>query len=725
MVVDPRAQKAVAHAAKWIAPKPGTEAAIALGMTRWILDNGRYDAKYLSAANKAAAKATGEPTWSNATWLVKLDDKGFPAKLLRASDLGLPPFSKTVKDVTTEFDPPIALVKGVPTRIDVQSEDTPVVGDLFVNTTLGGIRVKSALQLIRKEASKNTLEGWAEIAGIQPEDIAWLAFEFTNHGKRAAIDIHRGVSQHTNGFYIVLAWYTLGALIGSYDWQGGLVQNSTYDALGEKAEGPFFLKELHPKKLSPFGISIIRHGIKYENTTLFEGYPAKRPWYYNASDVYQEVLPSAAQGYPYPIKILFHYMGSPAYALPAGQTQIEAMLDPDKIGLIVASDIVVGDTYAYADYIFPDLSYLERWEFHGCHPNVIWKTQPLRQPTIAPIPETVQVFGEEMPISMEAMLLGLAEKLGLPGFGEQVFANGMPFKRPEDFYLKMVANLAYGEAKDGSKAVPEANDKELELFVRARRHLPKSVFDLEKWKAAIGEEHWRRAVYVMNRGGRFEDFKKAFAEDGTVAHKYVKQINLYLEKQAGAKDAMTGKPYYPIAAYFPAYLDATGQPIADSEEGFELTLITHRIITMTKSRTISNYWLLNVQPENFIAVPKEDAERLGLRDGQMVKVISKSNPEGVWELGNGKQKPMIGKVKVVPGLRPGNVAFSLGYGHWVYGATDLEVNGQVIKGDPRRATGIHANAAMRVDPVLKDVTLSDLTGGSAVFYDSKVRLLPV
>jgi len=725
VVIDPRAQKAVAHAAKWIAPKPGTDAAIALGMIRWILEQGRYDARYLSAANKAAAKAIGEPTWSNATWLVKLDDKGFPAKLLRASDLGLPTFSKTVKEVTTEFDPPIALVKGVPTRIDVQSEDTPVVGDLFVNTTLNGIRVKSALELIREEASKQSLEGWAEIAGIKPEDIAWLAFEFTNHGKRAAIDIHRGVSQHTNGFYNVLAWYTLGALIGSHDWQGGLVQNSTYDALGEKAEGPFFLKELHPKKLAPFGISIIRHGVKYENTTLFEGYPAKRPWYYNASDVYQEVLPSAAQGYPYPIKILFHYMGSPAYALPAGQTQIEAMLNPDKIGLIVASDIVVGETYAYADYIFPDLSFLERWEFHGSHPNVIWKTQPLRQPAIAPIPETVRVFGEEMPLSMEALLLGLAEKLGLPGFGEKGFANGMPFKRPEDFYLKMVANLAYGESKDGSKAVPEASDEELELFVRARRHLPASVFDLDKWKAAIGEEHWRRAVYVMNRGGRFEDFKKAFAEDGTVAHKYGKQINLYLEKQAGAKDAMTGKPYYPIAAYFPAYLDATSQPIADAEEGYELTLLTHRIITMTKSRTVSNYWLLNVQPENFIAVPKEDAQRLGLHDGQKVKVVSKSNPEGVWDLGNGIKKPMIGKVKVVAGLRPGNVAFSLGYGHWVYGATDLVINGQVIKGDPRRATGIHANAAMRVDPLLKDVTLSDLTGGSAVFYDSKVRLQPV
>ncbi len=725
VVIDPRAQKAVAHAARWIAPKPGTDAAIAMGMIRWILEQGRYDAKYLSAANKAAAVAAGEPTWSNAAWLVKLDDKGFPAKLLRASDLGLPPLNKAIKEGTAEFDAPIALVKGVPTRIDPQSEETPVVGDLFVDTTLAGLRVKSVLQLIREEAGKESLEGWAKIAGIQPEDIAWLAFEFTSHGKRAAIDIHRGVSQHTNGFYNVLAWYTLGALIGSHDWQGGLVQTSTYDALGEKAEGPFFFKELHPKKLSPFGISIIRHGIKYENTTLFEGYPAKRPWYYNASDVYQEVLPSAAQGYPYPVKILFHYMGSPAYALPAGHTQIQAMLDPDKIGLIVASDIVVGETYAYADYVFPDLSYLERWEFHGSHPNVIWKTQSLRQPTIPPIPETVKVFGEEIPLSMEAMLMALAEKMGMPGFGEQGFAGGMPFKRPEDFYLKMVANLAYGEAKDGSKAVPEADDAELELFAKARRHLPKSVFDPEAWKAAVGEAHWRRVVYVMNRGGRFEDFKKAFAEDGTVAHKYGKQVNLYLEKQAGAKDAMTGRHYYPIAAYFPAYLDATGQPIADAQQGYELNLITHRIITMTKSRTVSNYWLLNVQPENFIAVPTEDAKRLGLRDGQQVKVVSMSNPEGVWELGNGQKKPMIGKVKVVPGLRPGSVAFSLGYGHWGYGATDVMINGKVVPGDPRRATGIHANAAMRVDPVLKDVTLSDLTGGSAVFYDTKVRLEPV
>jgi tetrathionate reductase subunit A len=34
-----------------------------------------------------------------------------------------------------------------------------------------------------------------------------------------------------------------------------------------------------------------------------------------------------------------------------------------------------------------------------------------------------------------------------------------------------------------------------------------------------------------------------------------------------------------------------------------------------------------------------------------------------------------------------------------------------------------ANAAMRVDPYLKNTTLVDPVGGSAVFYDTKVKVV--
>jgi anaerobic selenocysteine-containing dehydrogenase len=120
-----------------------------------------------------------------------------------------------------------------------------------------------------------------------------------------------------------------------------------------------------------------------------------------------------------------------------------------------------------------------------------------------------------------------------------------------------------------------------------------------------------------------------------------------------------------------------------------------------------------------------DARRLKLANGDLVKVVSATNEEGVWDLAPGRKKHMIGKVRIVEGLRPGVTAFSLGHGHWAYGASDVVIDGVRIPGDPRRATGIHANAAMRVDPVLKNTGLVDLVGGSAVFYQSQVKLVKV
>ncbi|CAG0986940.1 partial tetrathionate reductase subunit A, partial [Anaerolineae bacterium] len=64
VVVDPRFSKTAAKAWKWLPAKPGTEGALALSLIRWVIDNERYDKLYLSAANKAAASAIAEPTWT-------------------------------------------------------------------------------------------------------------------------------------------------------------------------------------------------------------------------------------------------------------------------------------------------------------------------------------------------------------------------------------------------------------------------------------------------------------------------------------------------------------------------------------------------------------------------------------------------------------------------------------------------------------------------------------
>jgi anaerobic selenocysteine-containing dehydrogenase len=372
----------------------------------------------------------------------------------------------------------------------------------------------------------------------------------------------------------------------------------------------------------------------------------------------------------------------------------------------------------YADYIFPDLTYLERWEFHGSHPSVAPKIQPVRQPVIAPIPDTVKVFGEEMPISLEATLLAIAERLGLPGFGREGFGPGQAFTHPDHLYLRMVANVAAGDR--AGDEVPDASDEEMRLFLGARRHLPKRVFDPARWEQAAGAGMWRKAVYVLNRGGRFQDYDRAWDGD-KVANRYGTLINLYQEKTAKTRNAMTGRAFPGIPTYVPAPLDARGRSLED--RGYDLQLITFREISHTKSRTAADYWLLHLLPENSVLINEVDANRLGLKDGQPVRLTSASNPEGVWDLGLGRRKPMVGKLRVIQGIRPGVVAFSLGHGHWAYGSADVVVDGRVVKGDPRRGRGLHGNAAMRVDPVLGNTCLEDPVGASAVFYDTRVRLV--
>ncbi|MDZ7614500.1 MAG: molybdopterin-dependent oxidoreductase [Flavobacteriaceae bacterium] len=720
-VVDPRYSKTCAHAWKWIPNKPGTEAALAFGMIRWIIENEKFDKKYLGGANKAASKENGEPTLTNASWLIKITN-GKPGKFLRGSDIGLPTINKKVteneQDITIAMDPFIVLQNGKPVAFDNEDAKNTVNGDLFVSTTIKGIEVKSALQLVKEEAMLHTIGEWADIAGTTEKDIIELSDEFTSHGKKAVFDMHRGVSQHTNGFYNCFAGNILNLLIGNFDSKGGYVKYSTYDVTGGKAKGPYdFANSLNPGKKKTFGLNILRP-MDYEKSTLFNGYPAKRPWFPHATDVYQEILPSIGDGYPYNIKALLLYMGTPGYALPAGQTQINVLADVEKLPLFIASDITIGESSMFADYIIPDLTFYERWEFHGSHPNNIWKVQTIRQPAMKPYTDTVKVYGEEMPISLESFMMAVAEKMELKNFGPNGFEEGMDFKRPEDFYLRMIANIGYGEKADGNAAVPDATDEEIRVFKEARRHLPKSVFDYEKWKKAVGDTYWRKAVYLMNRGGRFQNYEDAYIGE-QVANKYGKMVNMYVEKVAVSKNSITGEPLVGSPKYLPL-MDSIGN-LLKSEDG-TLHMITHKEIFHTKSRTPGNKILKELSPTNYVLINSIDAKRQGLKNLDKVRITSDSNPEGVWELPNFGKKHMIGQVKVTEGMRPGVMGYSLGFGHWAYGSEDVVIDNEVIKGDPERGVGFHANAAMMIDPHLKNICLQDLVGGSVAFFDSPVRL---
>jgi len=722
-VVDPRFSKLASKAWKWLPLKPGTDAALALAITRWMIDNKRYDEKFLRCANKAAAKQAGESSWSNATWLVEIKD-GKPGKFVRAADHGLAAAEtrKTKDDKEYKERFLVAMVDGKPVAFDPNDEEKAITGDLLVNTELkDGTKVKSGLQVVYESAKQHSMKEWTEIAGVDEKMVIDVARELTSYGKQATVDLHRGPAQHTNGFYNVLAWMTVNMLLGNIDAKGGMIMASKYDTSGEKSK----LHDLnkHPGKIKAFGISSIRHGVNYEDTTLFSGYPAKRNWYPISSDVYEEIIPSIGDQYPYPIKALFLYKGAPAYSLPAGHTNIKVLCDTEKLPLFVANDILIGSTSMYADYIFPDLSHLERWEFQGSHPNIPNKVQPVRQPAMAPIPEQVTVFGRDVPICFESMMMGIAGYMNLPGYGKDGFGAGKDFNHPDDLYIRGVANLAFGEKPDGSMQVPDADEREMKIFREARRHLPKSVYDEERWKEIAGGKMWPKVVYVLNRGGRFENHPNGYKGDW-VAHPWQKLLNLYQEMTASTIHSGTGErnPGYAISL---PIRDYHGKEPNELRKGYDLHMITNRTIVHCKSRTIADAWLTPLMPENGLMMNPLDVKRLGFKNGQTVKVVSATNPEGEWDLGAGNKKTMAGKIIATETMRPGVISFVLGFGHWATGAADVIVDGITIKGEARRAAGIHANAAMWVDPALKNTCMLDPVGGSVSFYDTYVRLVPV
>jgi len=735
-VVDPRLSKTAAKG-WWIPIQPGGDLPLGLGMIRWIIENKRYDAKFLANAHKGAALAVKEKSWTNSTWLVKIDDKGVAGALVRGSELKLVEKKDTTdaagKTTTTfvtpdgksfAFDPFVVAVNGTPTPVDPTDDKTSVVGDLFVNTTVQGITVKSGLQLLLDQANVKSLDEWAQMAGSDLKTLVALADEFTSHGKKAAVEFYRGAVQHTNGYYAAQSLIALNLLVGNMDWKGGMSAGGGAWNGVNGAGKPFDLAADHPGKIAQYGIKLTREGTKYENTTLFKNYPAPRPFYPFTSNVYQEVIPAAYAQFPYPVKILWLHKGTPALAAPAGSEQIKMLQDVNKFPLFIADDIVIAETSMYADYLFPDITYVERWAFIGSPPPEVTKNIRVRQPIAAPVTDIVKVDGEEMPLSMEAIMLAIGKALSLPGIGKGGFDKHGDFNRPEDYYLRAIANIAFGDAADGSDAVPEADDTEMQIFRNARKHLPKAVFDEAKWQAAVGDAVWRKTVYVLNRGGRFEAFAKGYAGD-FVGHPFGKQLNLYIEPVATGKDSITGKPFTGVAHYEPIQ-NSTGTLVDDKD--YPLYLNTFKEVTGCQTRTISNYWAqggMGVTPNNSVLMNPRDATTLGLREGDVVKLTSRTNPQGVIDLGNGQRESVQGPIRFTQGMRPGTISVSFHFGHWAYGARDVVVDGQTVKGDARRNIGFCSNPVLLLDEGTKTTCLTDPIGGSASFYDTKVKLVKV
>lgn len=695
VVIDPRAHEATAAAEEWVPIKPGKDGALALGLLRVLFEEGLFDRDFLAVPNLKAAKARGRNVFTNATHLVIVKGERV-GSFLRVKDV--PGLSGKAKD---------PVVVGEDGRFS--SAERVSSARLSWEGELAGFKVKTAFLLFKEAVLAHSLSFYARECGVPEETIKRLAREFARHAPKSAAFAYHGGGNYVGGAYASYAIALLNALAGNVNRRGGYL--CAGGGAAKWQTGLYDLKKF-PGARKPRGVKISREKAAYEKTTEFrkKGYPSKLPWFpFTKGGLSVSALAGIDQAYPYPIKVLFTYFYNPVYTIPGGQRFVETLKDPKKVPLHVSIDVTVNETNIYADYIVPDVTYLEgHYGFLTPHAPA-QKFTAVRTPVVAPKTGCTK---NGRPFCLETFLIDLAMYLKLPGFGEAAIpgkGHVFPLLKAEDYYLRGIANLAQ------NAQVPPAPEEE-RLFVEKN-------YLVAYHREILSPEEWRQVCTVLARGGVFYPNEAAFDAHGNLK-KGIPKVCLWNEHLAQSHNSLTGRPYWGTVRYEVAR-DAAGRKIEELDAEFPLVLISHKTALHTQSRTICYRQALAYEGEPRLLINPEDARSLRLEDGELVRLCTRSFPEGVSI-----------RLRFSSLVRPGCVVYPFHYGHTQHGASALTVadgeeaflggkalfSGGVLRPDPTRRVGFNPNLLSRLDESLFDLPLIDPLGGIPDFSSTRVKL---
>ncbi|MFS8184938.1 molybdopterin-dependent oxidoreductase [Pseudovibrio denitrificans] len=691
-VVDPVLTNSQNHAFgkdnTWVPIRPGTDGALVMGMIRWIMENERYDAKFLAQPSGAAAKAAGEASWSNATHLV-IDDPEHPkgGSFLRQ---GM---------VTADLDED---AQKAPMCLDAETgELSPAKGrpaTLFHQGTVrlldgSTVPVATSLSLLRREALRKTLAEYSADCGVPEERIISLARDFTSVGKQAAADCHGG-TMHTAGFYTAYAIVMLNALVGNLNAKGGTTAGG--GRFKDVQKGPRYNLLAFPGKVKVKGVDAGRGGFAYEKTSEFKRlvadgknpYPAQAPWHSFTQPMGAQWLTSVLEGYPYKAKAVITWSSNPVYGVAGMENDIkEKIKDTKRLPLFIAIDPFINETSRFADYIVPDRVFYEAWGWASAWGGVPTKVSTARWPVVDCQTGTTP-DGRHM--DMDNFFIDVAKRMGLPGFGDKAIpdadGNLHPLHRSEDFWLRAGANVAF----DGG-AVPQSDDADMAITGVDRIRA-----DLE---SILKPDEWRRVAYVYNRGGRYEDAAKTYKGE-SFARTYKKGIQVWNETVGMARNSMTGKKFVGCPTWqAPSFADGT-----KVDKAFPPDLWPFRVVStksqLRSSSTGGNPYLDDLKLSNAIAINTVDAEQLSIKNGDWINVISPSNR-------------ISGQALVRQGIARGAIGIEHGYGHRELGVRTHKIGNVILEGHSNRGLGTNSNDLGYTDPTSqRPVLLADPVVGS-------------
>ena len=471
---------------------------------------------------------------------------------------------------------------------------------------------------------------WAEpICGIAAADIKKIATDFAKYGQNACSWVSPGTTNQVRGVYGAMAAEALNGLVGSFEHEGGAQHPASVSV------GPFPDHRPYRDKLAK----------TFEKKPQCDGRHTKEFLASKDGGIDNQVLTNRIADVilsedPYEIKTLITKYCNFAYSAMGCQRWEQAMA---KVPFYVCITMNPSESAQFADIVLPPKHHMfENWGYVKNYQDMVTYVS-IEQPVIDPVwPDTKTDETE--------MAWCIAEKLAEKGFDKvykyfsTAFVDPETGNQPTDekSFSEIVTKIRTAPCWNGANASKGQGD------------------DLGSWRNFCS-----KGVFNSNAAKFKKDWGKFGTKTGTYEF-YSETLKAVLEKEAWSytttvDDLMETYNYQARGglAFVPHYEEPVrhGDP---EEYPFIFTQNRSRLNREGRSANLPLYQeFKDVDPgdvpwDDVLKINPQDMEKLGLKDGDTIKVSSVQGSNTVhakgWE-----------------GTRPGVVMKTYGQGHWAFG----------------------------------------------------------
>lgn len=488
------------------------------------------------------------------------------------------------------------------------------------------------------ELKDKTPEWAAERTGLPADQIRKVAIDFAKSAPHVMCWVGGGPSMQVRGGYTAMAAHALNGLVGAVDNVGGTLKAN---------------KEYTQSFPSPndFMDSVAKAGKSHKKIDQrgTKAFPALKKGKPGSAVVTNNAADGILNEDPNEIKVAICYMNNFAFSCPQSERWERAL---SKIPFVVHITTHASEQTQFADIVLPSTHHMfEKWGYVKSMANG-YRHVTLLQPVIKPF-WNVKIDETEVPWA-------LAEKLAERGF---------------DNFLRHLK-----EYKDPETGKAPTNEKEFGLY--ALKFATQNLWDPAKYHGGDKLGGWDE----FRKLGVWNSKPYAYRARWGKMKTKTKKFEFYSETLKAALTAHAGKHETSVddilevcnyqargeLAFVPHY----EEPVqwGDKKE-YPFVHVDYKSRINREGRTANCPWYqefkdLDPGDKSWDDVAKLnplDAKRLGIKDGDRVKLISVTGQiectARLWE-----------------GTRPGTVAKCYGQGHWAYGRVAAKQYGKTPRG---------------------------------------------